>query len=87
MVHYMKDKVSVEEIIDLVNHIESQDPIDWGMLAIDENIATEMLVNQLVDRYNTEWITLEDQDKVKIFLASMSKLIIENFVLNVRLRQ
>lgn len=87
MVVFMKNKISVEEIIDLVNHIESQDPIDWGMLAIDENLATEMLVNQLVDRYNTEWITLDDDDKIKIFLASMSKLVIENFVLNVKLRQ
>ncbi len=40
-------KVTVTDILDLVNEIESEDPIDWGMLSVDENTATEMIATSL----------------------------------------
>ena len=83
----MKDDITIEEILFIVREIESQDPIDWGMLQLDEDIASEMLVNQLVDKYNTEWSKLPHTDQIRILLASMAKLVIENFVLNVKLTQ
>ncbi|MEY3311625.1 MAG: hypothetical protein RL348_958 [Bacteroidota bacterium] len=87
MVVCMANKVTVEEIEAIVKDIESEDPIDWGMLSIDEYNATSLIINQMVEQYNNNWINLPDDDKIKILLASMSKLIIENFVLNVKLRQ
>lgn len=83
----MSNQVSVDDIVELVGEVLKEDPIDWGMLPLDEDIATELIVNQLVDRYNTEWITFGEEDKNKILLASMAKLILENFVLNLKLRQ
>lgn len=79
--------ITVEEIRELVNEIDSQDPIDWAMLAIDEYAATELIVNQLVDSYNTTWRKFDQDQRDRIMLASMAKLVIENFVLNVKLHQ
>jgi hypothetical protein len=83
----MSNKVTIEEIEEIVKEIESEDPIDWGMLAIDEYNAMSMIINQMVEQYNTRWTLLSHEDQVKILLASLSKLIIENFVLNVKLRK
>lgn len=83
----MSNKVTIEEIEEIVKEIESEDPIDWGMLAIDEYNAMSMIVNQMVEQYNTKWTLLSHEDQIKILLASLSKLIIENFVLNVKLRK
>jgi len=49
----MSNKVTIEEIEEIVKEIESEDPIDWGMLAIDEYNAMSMIVNQMVEQYNT----------------------------------
>lgn len=83
----MSNKVTIEEIEEIVKEIESEDPIDWGMLAIDEYNAMSMIINQMVEQYNTRWTLLSHEDQIKILLASLSKLIIENFVLNVKLRK
>ena len=79
--------VTVEEIRELVDEIDGQDPVDWAMLAIDESAATELIVNQLVDSYNITWSKFDQDTRDRIMLASMAKLVIENFVLNVRLHQ
>jgi hypothetical protein len=79
--------MTVQEILSLVNEIDSEDPIDWGMLNINEDDAVELVVNNLVDQYNTQWMGLDQQTKDRIMLATMAKLVVENFTLNVKLLQ
>ena len=79
--------LTVQEIVELVNEIDSQDPIDWAMLAIDESIATELIVNNVVESYNSHWCQFDHCDQIKILLATMAKLTLENFALNLRLNQ
>jgi len=79
--------IDKDQILAIVREIEVEDPIDWAMLSIDEENATDLLVSSLVEKYNTEWIKFPPEDQTKILLASMAKLIVENFVLNVKLRQ
>jgi hypothetical protein len=80
-------KVSVEEILDLLEEVEAEDPIDWAMLNIDENQAAELIANSLVDQYNREWSQLETDVQIRAMLATIAKLVVENFSLNVKLRQ
>ena len=80
-------KLTVDEILDLLSEVESEDPIDWAMLNIDENQATELIVNSLVDRYNSEWSQMSQDSQVKAMIATISKLVVENFCLNLKLRQ
>ena len=80
-------KVTVTDILDLVKEIESEDPIDWGMLAVDENMATEMIATGLLEQYNTTWADMAPDERTTIMLATITKLVVENFTLNLKLRQ
>jgi hypothetical protein len=80
-------KVTVNEILDLVKEIESEDPIDWAMLAVDENMATEMIATGLLEQYNTTWADMDSDERTVIMLATITKLVVENFTLNLKLRQ
>jgi hypothetical protein len=80
-------KVTVTDILDLVKEIDSEDPIDWGMLNVDENMATEIIATGLLEQYNTTWADMDPNDRTIIMLATITKLIVENFTLNLKLRQ
>jgi hypothetical protein len=80
-------RITVESLVSVVNDIESEDPIDWGMLAVDENSAIELLANSILDQYNTTWSQMPADDKDLIMLATITKLVAENFTLNLKLRQ
>lgn len=71
--------INVDQLVDLAKEVESEDPIDWGMLAVDEDTAYRVIASQVIELYN-------DVDKVAM-LASITKLIVENFTLNLKLRQ
>ena len=70
--------ISVEQLVELAKEVESEDPIDWGMLAIDEETAYRIIASQVLEIYNTN-------DQLTM-LASITKLIVENFVLNLKLQ-
>lgn len=70
--------ISVETLVKLAKEVESEDPIDWGMLSIDEDTAYRIIASQVLEIYNTN-------DQLTM-LASITKLIVENFVLNLKLQ-
>lgn len=70
--------ISVDQLVELAKAVEMEDPIDWGMLAIDEDAAYKLIASQVIEIYNTN-------DQVTM-LASITKLIVENFVLNLKLQ-
>ena len=71
--------ISVETLVELAKEVENEDPIDWGMLSIDEDTAYKVIASQVLEIYNTN-------DQLTM-LASITKLIVENFVLNLKLAQ
>lgn len=83
----MARELQVKDIIELVKEIDSEDPIDWGMLNIDETQATELVANNLLEQYNTIWAGLPDDERNVIMLATITKLVVENFTLNLKLLQ
>jgi hypothetical protein len=80
-------KVTVNDILDLVKEIDSEDPIDWGMLSIDESVASELIATNLLEQYNTTWADMDPNERTVIMLATITKLVVENFTLNLKLRQ
>lgn len=80
-------KVTVSDILDLVKEIDSEDPIDWGMLSIDETVASELIATNLLEQYNTTWADMDPDERTVIMLATITKLVVENFTLNIKLRQ
>lgn len=83
----MAKELQVKDIIELVEEIDSEDPIDWGMLNIDETQATELVANNLLEQYNTTWAGLNEDERNIIMLATITKLVVENFTLNLKLLQ
>lgn len=80
-------KVTVTDILDLVKEIDSEDPIDWGMLSVNEDIATEIIATGLLEQYNTTWADMDPDERTVTMLATITKLVIENFTLNLKIRQ
>jgi len=72
----------IERIAKLAQEVEIGDPIDWGMTEIQEEDAYKLMamgvVNQF-DKYTT--------DEREIMIATITKLVVENFVLNLKLKK
>jgi hypothetical protein len=74
----MIDNQTVELIVALAQEVEVTDPIDWGMLAIDEEEAYRMMAISILETFPDESITIQ---------SVLTKLTVENFVLNLKLAQ
>ena len=76
--------ISVDELISLAKEVEAEDPIDWGMLNISEDDAYRLIALDVLEMFNA-WSANEESEIV--MLVTITKLILENFVLNVKLQQ
>ena len=79
----MKIDEYVDLIVDLAKEVEVEDPIDWGMLSIDEDSAYRLMalnaVEQLLPKY-------EDPSFREVMVATVVKLLVENFTLHLKLK-
>lgn len=80
-------QINVQDILDILTEIDSQDPIDWAMLSIDEHAASELIVNNLLDQYYSTWSNYAEPARIQVMIATMAKLVLENFVLNLKLHK
>lgn len=74
-------KVSIDQLIEIAREVETEDPIDWGMLSIDEDQAYQLIALNLVEFFENT----NDQDRDTILMSTIVKLTVENFVLNLKL--
>lgn len=71
----------VEKLVSLAQEIESEDPIDWGMLEVSEEEVYKLVANQILEMY----LISSPENRDEILLASCIKLSVENFVLQLKL--
>jgi hypothetical protein len=74
----MSNSDIIDAIVALAQEVEVTDPIDWGMLAINEEEAYRMMAISILETFPDESITIQ---------AVITKLTVENFVLNLKLAQ
>ena len=72
----------VDWLVDLARECDTNDPIDWGTLKITEDQAYQMMASNLLD----QMATLDEDQRLHISLATTTKLLVENFVLNLKLK-
>lgn len=72
----------VDFLVDLAMEVELGDPIDWGLLRITEKQAYQMMASQLLEQFDN----VNKDDMMPVILATATKLLVENFVLNLRLK-
>ena len=70
-----------EQLIALAEEIEMSDPIDWGMLSINERDAYELIAGSVLENY----LGMDKDCRDMMLLATTVKLTVENFVLNLKL--
>ena len=78
----MIKKEEVDFLVDLALECELEDPIDWGLLAITEQQAYQMMASQLLQQFDN----VSKDHLIPVILATATKLLVENFVLNLRLK-
>ena len=75
-------KYTQEEIIELAKDVEAEDAIDWDNLPVDRNKIYQMIGSQAYEIYVSQ---SQDRDREAILLATVIKLVVENFVLNLQI--
>ena len=68
---------AVKNLVDLAMEVEMEDPIDWGMLAVSEHDAYELMAAHVLEMNNNDLTNK----------AIIVKLLVENFVLNLKLME
>ncbi len=73
---------TVQQLAQISMAAEEGDPFDWGSLNIDKQAAYEMMASHALELYATQ-----GPYRDIILLSSLTKAIVENFILNIRLKQ
>jgi len=71
----------IEQLVELAQEIESEDPIDWGMLSVNESDAYRMIATSVLENY----LNTDADSRDIMMLSTIVKLTVENFVLNLKL--
>ena len=74
-------KPNLFEIVDLAMEVAKEDPIDFGMLSINEKDSFNLVALSLLEREEF----FNPEQGATIMLACMTKLVVENMVLNLKL--
>lgn len=73
----------VDLIVDLAKQVETEDPIDWAMLSIDEDTAYRLITTNTLEHVLPKY---NDPNFREVMIATIVKLVVENFVLNLQLK-
>jgi iron-sulfur cluster repair protein YtfE (RIC family) len=69
----------VNLVADLAQEVDKEDPIDFGMLQVDEESVWHLMSVNVVDKY------LDMSGDQIVMLATITKLLVDNFILNYKL--
>lgn len=73
---------TVKQLAELAMEAEISDPIDWGLLNVSEREAFEMMASQVLE----QMFNVPENERAVVAMATMTKLLVENFVLNLQLK-
>lgn len=68
-------------VAELAQEVDNESPTDFGLLPVDDESVWHLMAANVIEAY----MPLSD-DKI-IMMATITKLVVENFVLNMRLMQ
>jgi hypothetical protein len=72
-------KLTATELSQLAQEAEITDPVRWGHLNISQAQAYDMIAASILEQFDPERLTSDD---VVIMLCALTKLTVENFILN-----
>lgn len=74
--------MNVNDLADLAQQVEITDPIEWGYLRVDETTAYRLMASSVIEIINN----VDNDQKLDVAMAAMTKLLVENFILNLKLQ-
>ena len=74
-------KYTQEQIIELAKEVELTDQIDWDNLPLEKDRIYQLIGSQAYELYANY---SQSEDGEAILIATVTKLLVENFVLNLR---
>ena len=78
----MNSVEKVKYVAELAREVAKEDNIDFGMLVVDDYSIFDLLANSVIEEFD-KLNNLEHKEL--ILLATITKLIVENTVLNLKL--
>jgi hypothetical protein len=76
------DKIDLELLVNIAQEVEGQDAVDWGKLAVGKEEAYKMIGASILEMFDKSEYTFDDK---VILLSTITKLTVENMLLNLRL--
>jgi len=74
-------KYTQEQIIELAKEVELSDQIDWDNLPLEKDRIYQIVGSQAYELYANY---SQSEDGEAILIATVTKLLVENFVLNLK---
>jgi hypothetical protein len=74
-------KYTQEQIIELAKEVETTDAIDWDNLPLEKDRIYQIVGSQAYELYSNY---SQSEDGEAILIATVTKLLVENFVLNLK---
>ena len=74
-------KPSISEIVELAMEVNKEDPIDFGLISINEEDSFNLVALSLLENESF----FDPETGPTIMLASLTKLIVDNMILNIKL--
>jgi hypothetical protein len=75
--------VTLEQLIELAMAVEPSDPLPWNSVNISPETAYSMMAAHVIDLFEQQ----SDVDREIVMMSVMTKLLVENFLLNLKLHQ
>jgi len=72
---------AVGRLVGLAKEVEIRDPIDWTKMQVTEDQIYEMMASSVID----QMYSVPEDHRDTVALATLTKLLVENFVLNTKL--
>jgi hypothetical protein len=76
-------KITLEQLADLAYESEFTDPIDWDYLLIEEHDAYRLMASHVLEMVED----VPDEDRLVVCMATVTKLLVENFLLHLKMEQ
>ncbi len=79
----MNKKIKLQDLVELAQEVEYEDPLQWQDINIDSNAAYTMMAAHVLEQFDSQ----DDPYQKLTMMGVITKLLVENFLLNVRLSQ
>lgn len=81
MTDSLEKRTTIAQLAEIAMEGEMTNPIEWGELAVEEKQAYQMMASQVFEQMDG----IPEDQRAVVAMATMTKLLVENFVLNLRL--